>query len=381
MIVDFANCYAQNITRRLKAKPIRPITKKRGEIHLCKLTSDNIVTPAVNAILDKKPTGSVCVITRTNDEALNIVGQLLQNGINARQIQTNAGFNLYNLAELRYFIDCIGAGVKAVGYGAGGVSSNNTYDDGVVYNNVYDVAYTVNDEAWQRAKDKLSDKYRDSEDLPYALELIKDFEAIHNYTKYKSDFRQYVLESKLEELIAKKDGTILVSTIHQTKGREFDEVYLALSGFPKMDDEARRAVYVALTRAKRRLYILSACNYFDNIDVNGIVKTIDANEYPPLDRICLQLTHKDVALGYFAYRGQAIDRLVSGQPLSIGEDGCYFGDKLVVKYSSNFNIKIDELSAKGYAPVKAAVRHIVYWYDKDKDRESKIILPVIEFSK
>jgi len=42
---------------------------------------------------------------------------------------------------------------------------------------------------------------------------------------------------------------------------------------------------------------------------------------------------------------------------------------------------MDALKAKGYLPIKATIRHIVFWQGKDSDNEIKIILPDIEFSR
>jgi ATP-dependent DNA helicase RecQ len=124
-IVQFANRFVQEISHRLKTAPILPVKNENGAVSICKLVSESIVAPVVNAVLDIKPSGSTCVVTRTNEEALSIIGLLQKNGIMARQIQTNNDFSLYNLAELRDFIDKIA-----------------TSDD----------SYTVSDEVWQAAK-------------------------------------------------------------------------------------------------------------------------------------------------------------------------------------------------------------------------------------
>jgi len=174
--------------------------------------------------------------------------------------------------------------------------------------------------------------------------------------------------------------TVLVSTIHQTKGREFDNVFLALCRFSRMDDETRREIYVAITRAKQNLYIFCNGDFFDRIEAENVTRTSDNNDYPTPPLISLQLFHEDVALSYFTNRRKEIDTLISGHKLSLGKDGCYSGNKQVLKFSAKFAAKIGELGAKGYSPSKAVVRHIVFWPDKDNNREVKIILPDIEFS-
>jgi ATP-dependent DNA helicase RecQ len=110
-------------------------------------------------------------------------------------------------------------------------------------------------------------------------------------------------------------------------------------------------------------------------------RTFDDNSYPIPEQIVLQLTHEDVALGYFASRKKEIDSLVSGRELLIHDTDCFLGNKQILKFSSKFCDKIETLKAKGYSPAKAIVRYIVFWKGKDMEDEVKIILPDIEFSK
>ena len=351
-IVNFANHFAKTIVTRLKTLPIVPKINKRGNVSLCRLSSNNVETPVVNALFDMMPTGSTCVITRTNKEALNIVGLLQLKGIPAKQIQSNDDFSLQNLVELRDFADYIGLG---------------------------DTNYTINDEIWQHAKSKLIRKYEGSDNLRWILKLLKDFEATHNKAKYKSDYKQFIHESKLEDFIWDSEGAVLVSTIHQTKGREFDNVFLALSRFSDMNDEAKRAIYVAITRAKQNLHIFCNNNYFDEKGIIDI--SIDENTYDEPSRLCFQLSHKDVFLDHFTKHKKEINSLMSGHQLLIADRGCFLGDTLIVKFSAKFNEQIEGLKARGYIPAKAFIRHIVFWQGKGADNEIKIILPNVEFNK
>jgi ATP-dependent DNA helicase RecQ len=357
-IVEFANQFVNGITHRLKTIPIIPKKNENGKIGICKLISENIAVPVVNMIQKINPSGSTCIIVRTNEEALNIVGLLNKIGINSRKIQTNDDFDLYNLVELRDFID--------------DVSRNDSY--------------VITDEIWRQAKDNLNKKNKNSNNLPNALKLIGDFEETNNRIKYKSDFKQFVRESKLEDFISVNKDSILVSTIHQTKGREFDNVFLAFSHFPNWDnpkkvEEIKRGIYVAITRAKQNLHILYNGSYFDKINVDNIERTTDNGNYPIPKQISLQLSHSDVYLDFFAYKQKEINSLVSGKELSICETGCSSNNTQVLKFSSKFCEQINELRKKGYSPARAIVRHIVFWQEKDTKKEIKIILPDLEFSK
>jgi ATP-dependent DNA helicase RecQ len=358
-LVAFANQFAGTISRRFKTAPIQPMIKENGVISVTKLTSNNIETPVVSALLDARPAGAICIVTRTNEEALNIIGLLQSEGVAARQIQANNDFNLLDLVELRDFI----AGIEA--------------DPG---------GYTVSEEIWQREKSRLIAKYAGSDNLPGALKLLGDFEKTRNNTRYKSDVRQFIRESRLEDFIGASEGTVLVSTIHQTKGREFDHVFLALSRFPHLNDEARRAIYVALTRAKESLRIFCAGDYFDHIAVDNMTRSWDRNAYPAPALICEQLTHRDVVLNHFAACAKELDAFRSGQELTVREWGCFWGDRLIIRFAAKFRGRVAELMAQGYSPLWTRIRHIVFWRGKDqqgKNRadEIKIALPNVEFVK
>lgn len=52
-----------------------------------------------------------------------------------------------------------------------------------------------------------------------------------NKTKYKSDLIEFIHESHWEDFIDEGKNTVLVSTMHKAKGREFNQVYLMLKQF------------------------------------------------------------------------------------------------------------------------------------------------------
>ena len=353
-IVEFANQFAESMRHRMKAKPLVPKNKKSGDISVCRLASDNIAVPAVNALIDAKPNGTSCIVVRTNDEALSIVGLLRKNGIAAQKIQSNNSFNLCNLAELRDFMSNIGVGTGS---------------------------YVAADDVWEKAKVSLIKDYEASADLPGVLKLVRDFEETSSKTKYKSDFVQFVRESKLEDFVSEPAGSVLVSTIHQTKGREFDNVFLALSRFPRWDEARKRELFVSITRAKQNLHILDSGSYFDDIGVEDMKRACDSRNYPMPEQISLELSHEDVFLSYFALRRKEVDSLMSGMELQVSDAGCFLGDRQVLKFSKKFQGRIEALKAKGYSPSKAVVRHVLFWQGKDMEGEVKIFLPDVEFSK
>jgi len=350
-LVDFANKFGATISHRFKINPIVPVETENGVISVCKLASDEIEIPLVKAIMEIKPPGRTCIVTRTNEEALNIAGLLQQEGLTVRPIQSNSDFNLYNLAELRDFVDQIEAADS----------------------------YTISDEVWLEALAALQRKYASSDNLPGVLKILDDFSQFYNKTKYKADLRQFIRESKLEDLVSSSTGTMFVSTIHQTKGREFDHVFLALSRFPGMNDETRRAIYVAITRARQSLRIYYNGDFFDGLEAENISRSTDETMYPEPSRLCLQLSYKDVYLNHFTCCQKEIEGLISGQELEVADGGCFWGGEAVVKFSATFGARVKALKAKGFTLERAYVRYVIFWKGKDQEKEMKIVLPNIEF--
>lgn len=352
-IVELSNRFVEKISHRLKQTPIYAKNRENGSIYVTRYVEGDLSIPVVNDIKNKKLQGSTCVLTKTNADAMNIVGLMQKNNLSAKIIQTNTGFNLYDLVELRSFSQDL----------------KNS-----------DEVYTILPEVWKRAKYNLTQKFKSSTNLSGCLKLVHDFEETNPRTKYRSDFEQFLRESKMEDFFAVTEDTTLVSTIHQAKGRQFDNVFMALSAYQKIGDSTLRAIYVAMTRAKKSLYIHYIGDYFEDILLDIPHRTEDQVYCAPPE-IIISLTHRDINLGSFADNQDTIDALVSGHILESNEYGCYAFDELLLNYSAKFYKQISRLKYKGYAPKFATVKNIVYWWDKKAKKELKIILPEIHFTK
>ena len=97
--------------------------------------------------------------------------------------------------------------------------------------------------------------------------------------KYKSDLEVFIRDSKLEDFFNENGETIFVSTIHKAKGKEFDNVFLMLENFKPATDDARRQLYVAMTRAKQNLTIHLNGNYLDDITGENLGKVDNRETY------------------------------------------------------------------------------------------------------
>lgn len=354
-LVSFSNQFVKTINHRLKSLPIVAYDKGNGIIKTAKYQGTNLIVPTVNDIISTDLSGTTCILTQTNKEALNITGLLIKNGFKAKLIQTNDGFNLYNLLEVRYFLGIL-----------------KSKDD----------SPSISDENWARSKTELFRKFANSSKLEICRNLIKDFGSTNTRIKYYSDLEVFIRESKLEDFLGEDGETIFVSTIHKAKGKEFDNVFIMLDNCEMSSDEKKRPVYVAMTRAKQNLCIHHNSNYFDEFQVEGLVSIVDQESYQPPDKITMQLSFTDVNLGFFEYRQSQINRLIPGDVLVVKDEGCgnNSGD-IVLKFSKKFNDTISQLKDQGYILKNARINFILYWKDPEKEKESKVILPELDFEK
>ncbi|MEJ1730822.1 3'-5' exonuclease, partial [Escherichia coli] len=94
---------------------------------------------------------------------------------------------------------------------------------------------------------------------------------------------------RLEDFFSEKGETILVSTIHKAKGREFDNVFLMLENFNPITDEDKRLLYVAITRAKSNLTIHLNTGFLDHIRTGDLLRIEDKAIHLPPDEITMHL--------------------------------------------------------------------------------------------
>ena len=358
MVVAFANAFVQTIPDRMKSKPLRPAPgADEGTVRLVMHAALNFEAAVVEDWERERPTGTSCIMTWTNDEALHVFSLLVQKGVKARLVQSNDGFKLGDLAEIRYFRQCAFSDKEAS---------------------------VISAKKWDEARSLLCATYADSACLADCLALLDDF-AASTKSKYKSDFDEFLWESKMEDFGCSEKGTVVVSTIHKSKGREYDSVYILLNRLGQLSEEKRRAIYVGITRAKKNLRIhYSDKGLFENIDAEGVVKEYDDGTPNRLENVIVQLSHKDVVLDFFLDKKPLVCQLRSGTALEV--DGNYLVASLngyharVAKFSQGFVHKLSELVLKGYQPRFAKVRYVVAWKKEGETHETAIVLPDLYLS-
>ena len=350
-IVSLANAWAATISGRLKTAPCYARQRENGMIDITEYAHKNLVVPLSEVIAKAGLSGSTCVITKTNEDAVLLSGLLLQQRVPAKLIQSNDGFNLANLYELRCFSDMI--------------------------NEQEDIPLITEDD-WEDAKRRLNEHIHTSAKQDLANAAIKAFEASNTSKKYKSDWKAFLFESKVEDFLDIDSEVVYVSTIHKAKGKEFDNVFLLLKNFTPNSNEDKRQLYVAITRAKTNLSIHYSDTYLKPFVVDGLSYNQDRNRYPDPQQIAVYLTLKDVQLWYFDRVQPKLKDLFSGSRLTISEAGLADPNgHIIVLYAKKFRETLNGWYEKGFNIAAAKINFVVYWKGEDQEKEVKIILPVL----
>ncbi len=354
-LVEFSNQFVKKISQRLKETPIISKQTENGKLKLVRYQSEDLIIPLIDDLESAELSGRTGVLTRTNEEAVKIAGLLLKRGFHAKLIQSNDGFSLNNLIEVRSFTELL----------------NQTGD-----------TPTISDEDWNEATRKLEGKFRYSSKLEICKNIIRDFKASSPTTKYKSDLEIFIRESKLEDFISSNPETVLVSTIHKAKGREFDNVFLMLENYIPSTDDEKRLIYVAMTRARNNLTIHINSDFLSRINAEDLIRINNMEAYEPPDELTIHCSFRDVWLDYFISKQNMISQLVSGEELKINGYECTnSGGKSILKFSQQFINQIDNLKEINYGLLSAKVNFIVYWLKEETKKEIKIILPEVHFKK
>lgn len=342
-VVAFANAFVKGIHNRMKQTPILSMSKDEGTVVVTHHASHIMFQRVVSDLLRQRNSGTISVLTHTNEEAVILVALLRKHGLRSKLIQSMDGFRFWNMAEVRLFLKYI---------------ERDTHTP------------IVTDEVWNEAKRKTFQAYATSSSLPYLKRCIELFEKI-NKAKYLTDFKELVFESTTEDFCDTSDADVVVSTIHKSKGCEFDDVYMLVSQSQHVTDSEMRSYYVGMTRARKRLFIYTNSTLFDRLPAD--IHQVDQTPYVFPDEVMLQLSHKDVNLGFFKSRKKEILSLRSGEKLCFANNLLYVpnNQQPVAQLSQKMQAELAQWALKGYLVSSATIRFVVAWKPKDAPKDEK----------
>ena len=329
--------------------------QRNGLIEIIKYKSEHLIIPLINQVKNKSLSGSTAILTYKNEEAILIVSLLKENNFPAVLISEKQGFTLRDLLEIKTFAHFLLQGIQ-------------------------DEFGLITEENWGKSKDRLFELYKDSKNIDLVERVLNSFEKT-NPKKFKSTWIAFLRETRVEDFYFPEKNKILVSTMHKSKGKEFDHVFILLNNYPMQSAEKKRVLYVAMTRAKENLSVHTNNIGFSTDGILSLEYKIDEENYPAPDKLIIECSMKDVWLGYFKNADIVynVKNLKSGGLLQESLfDRALFRDMEghnILKLSKNFQQKINGYYEKGYQLDAACVKYIVVWYDEESGASYRVVLP------
>ncbi|QMU28176.1 ATP-binding domain-containing protein [Adhaeribacter radiodurans] len=191
-------------------------------------------------MVKQKLTGTIAVLTHTNEESLLVQQALWQQHVPARLILKEVGFSLRQLLKLKCFSHYLHTSIKKeVGF--------------------------ISEVDWQACKERVKCEIASSINLNLVLQVIEVYEKGSSPRRYWSEWQAYLQEVKAEDFFFPETSKVLVSTMHKAIGKEFDHVFLLLKEYKLTSEDRKRVVYVAITRARLSMRIHTDQFFFNQL--------------------------------------------------------------------------------------------------------------------
>ena len=367
-IVEFNNHVLAYLRNRLKSQRlISGRNKGEGHINIIKYSGKYLEKPLVEYLADSQLHGSKAVLTRTNIEALQVSSMLKGLGYKVKLMAGFEGFRISDLFEIRCFDQKL---------------SSEVGETGIIF-----------EATWDMALDWFRNIFKQSLHYETCMALIKKFDFMNPDKKLLVDWREFCREINMEDAIHPDAESIVVSTMHKAKGKEYDHVLMLVVDYDYSNDDSRRLLYVASTRAKKTLHIHTNINFYDKIESKNITRNVFTGELSEPLSYEMVLGHKDVSLSSFNYPSplSILKTIQTGDQLE--KDIKFFGDSeapgLARKSQGNlllFSKKFvaehyNPMIKKGYDITSGTAEYIVNWFNKNDEKEYKIVLPRLKFEK
>lgn len=365
-IVSFNNLVLEKFQNRMKRQRLIPAnTTRNAKVTITNYVGKHLSKPLVEQLHQFDLEGTKAVLTRTNHEALLISSLFNELGYKTRLLAGFEGFTLSVLAEIRFFSDRL---------------KESTNESGIIFEN-----------DWLAAVDTFTNNYKSNKHFETCLAVIQNFDKTYPDKKLMVDWWDYCREIKMEDAIHADSKSIVVSTMHKSKGKEFDHVFMLVESYEYYTEEAKRLLYVASTRAKESLHIHTNTNFYQNFELNELSHHQFTGELHEPNYYELILNHKEINLGSQKYPRAAtiIQHLKTGETLI--KDTIHFKDNdapglakigqgNMLLFSQDFvKDKLIPFNNRGFGLSSAQVEYLVYWYDSDEGKEHLIVLPRLRF--
>ncbi len=221
--------------------------------------------------------------------------------------------------------------------------------------------------------------------IKYCFSKIVDKFLSESDEYYISQWISYLQEIKLEDF-ENYSSDIVVSTIHKSKGMEFDKVYLLVKDNPN-DDSKKRLYYVGMTRAKEELCILRYGN--DIISKKDYVEyLIDNSLYTNENKIFTHIMSlQDISLGFDVEKYAQNNSIMSGYKVMVDKKNNFnnlcviLNSRVIGTFSKLFQDIINQKLNNGFMFNDIVIDNVVMWFDKDNSKYLKHALCKVTMKK
>ncbi|MGE4511796.1 MAG: RecQ family ATP-dependent DNA helicase [Sulfurimonadaceae bacterium] len=342
-IVAYSNKFISHLSTRYKKHPLNAHTNNAGTVVVVHCTTPYLQQPAVQEALEELKSyedasrKTLALLAYTNNEVADVYALLREKNIAANYLLDNEGFKIKSLVEVKLLTELL--------------------EDGEFSENFLWVCF-----------DKVKEKYGASKNIVLVDRLIKKFIDEHEVCTF-SLWHVYLDEVSSEQLIA-NHGKVLVSTIHKAKGKEFDTVVLIAKRVAKHDELFFRLFYVAMTRAKKKLIIVTDDAFFSQNKTSATEIVLNHNEYLQPIQKTLIMGLSDIYLQYRSQRDKNSLTLLAGSKVTLQKQDPKYPYSIVLDHfligrlSKKMQNELEKSEAQGYKIVHVNIENVVAWYDE-----------------
>jgi len=338
-IVEYSNKVIHNIPIRYKQHPLVSPSQYQGEVKIITCSTQFLQEPAIeqvkNYIEEKK---SLAVLAFSNNEVADIYALLHGENLTVNYLLNNDGFQLNSLVEIRFLDNLL---------------QNKEVNENLLWNSY----------------EKVKQKYVTSKNLSIVYKIVKGFIDDHEiYTP--SLWHIYLDEISSEQLVS--TNKVLVSTIHKSKGKEFDTVVLIAHNMI-LNDNFIRLFYVGMTRAKNKLIIVTDNDYFKDNSTPLVENIINNQSYNEPNKKVFIMELSDLYMSYESQHNKNGIDLIAGSQVFIQErykNKSYFliqNNLLIGQLSKKMHEVIKSHEALGYKIITVHIENVVEWLDEQFD--------------
>ena len=357
-LVQFSNRLRKMIKNRVKQLDLVANSNDNGSISIYNIKSNNIINPLVDVVKDSKYLSDVAILTPKNEDVSIIFACLKEEGLPVSIGSSDINFRIKDMEEVIFFTHRL--------------KELTPVNSGITRN------------IWDKVRNETLEYYRYTKHIDTVKKIIDYFGESYKHLFF-SEWASYILETRIND-IQNGNNNIVVSTIHKAKGREYDTVFLMLPNYKLIKDDDVRLIYVAITRAKKNIYIIDNMNLFTSLADEDTKVIYDEKQYDEPNNVSLYFDHKGVNLGFFKNNSiiKNLQNVHSGSQLKYNKknDRIFYSNTHHACMISQKGIQdLDFWLDKGFSVKDAEAEYIVQWYCKEDEKSYPVVLPKINLKR